>query len=54
MYKRLKDAHGGVVGARRRDDGKGSMRIRSMRKVGFDRKWRELTISVGLGAPLRN
>jgi hypothetical protein len=52
VYKRLEDAHDGIVDVRVGDDGKDLIRIRNMREVGFNRKWHELTISPNLEVSL--
>jgi len=52
VYKRLEDAHDGIVDVRVGNDGKDLIRVRSMREVGFDRKWHELTISPNLEVSL--
>jgi hypothetical protein len=53
VYRRLEDVHDGIVDVRVGDDGKELVRIRNMREVGFDRKWRELTIGPNFEVSLR-
>jgi hypothetical protein len=46
-YRRLEDAHDGVIDIKLIEDSdqtRDMLRVRSMREVGFDRKWRQLTI----------
>jgi hypothetical protein len=44
LYKRLEDAHDGIIDFRIGDEGQDLVRIRIMREVGFDLKWHELMI----------
>lgn len=45
VYKRLEDAHDGIIELKVGDGGQELVRVRNMREAGFDRKWRELIIT---------